>query len=849
MPTDALISQSLDSLINGVSRQPAHQRLVSQHENQENILSDVADGVVRRPPTEHIAVLEVAPGGMGFPAKMGGMPGGAQPPGGYATHIFENSGITYICYISDGDVNVYNADTGAEITVNDGTTAGVEGAYDYLDYGPLLAGSPNAEDTFDLITVADYTFITNKSITASKSGTTAAGRTHAHEFFLVVTGSGGLTSTNQIDMTFDGAAIGSGVPGNTSTEAMMGALCLQLASTTAPSDTTGTHANALNWKFTRTGNLLHGYQFQNALEAVTSSDRFGDSISTFATTGVDGEDPEIRSFSELPVDGINGFSVKVTGSGGTKESTYYLTFDGKRGVWVETAQVGLDNNFDVDTMPHALVKTIPGHPAPGFTFQPNTWTARQAGDADSALDPSFIGNTIEAVTFHKGRLMLVSGENVIASERGDLFNFYPTTVSTIVDSDPVDVAGTGNVVSTWDYMVPYGSGLTLFSSEGDTISEMVGSRDGQLSIKNARIEQRAEYPFSAVRPVATADAIFFIHDQGGSTMLQRYSTADGITFRADDVTSHVSTYVPAGVFKIAGGRAKNIIALLSSAAGEEHRVYVYRYHYSGADQVMASWSRWSFAPNDEILSANWHESVLYLTIQRADGPHLEKIDFGKTDEDAGVGATPLGYRVHLDSLNTSTGVYDAVTDETQFDTGYEQDNIGGTYSVVKGGAWGSDRGQTIPILDQTPLDYVIVAGDQTAHDVYVGREYESELPLSEIHVRGSSSYARGGGSASSVRASGRLQLRKGYFKYSDTGTFCVDIESEEDTEVYGEQFTSQFINQAILGATGLDSGTFAFDIGGDSRNVRIIVRSSSFLPFKLSAFDWEGRYYNRSRQA
>ena len=53
----ALVSKSIPNLINGVSQQPPTLRLESQGEEQENGLSDVVDGLKKRPPTEFIKTL------------------------------------------------------------------------------------------------------------------------------------------------------------------------------------------------------------------------------------------------------------------------------------------------------------------------------------------------------------------------------------------------------------------------------------------------------------------------------------------------------------------------------------------------------------------------------------------------------------------------------------------------------------------------------------------------------------------------------------------------------------------------------------------------------------------------
>ncbi len=50
----ALVSNSIPNLLNGVSQQPAPLRQMTQGETQTNALSSVIDGLIKRPPTEHI---------------------------------------------------------------------------------------------------------------------------------------------------------------------------------------------------------------------------------------------------------------------------------------------------------------------------------------------------------------------------------------------------------------------------------------------------------------------------------------------------------------------------------------------------------------------------------------------------------------------------------------------------------------------------------------------------------------------------------------------------------------------------------------------------------------------------
>ena len=47
------------------------------------------------------------------------------------------------------------------------------------------------------------------------------------------------------------------------------------------------------------------------------------------------------------------------GDGGTEFDNYFVKWDGN--AWVETVKDGLDNSFDMSTMPHLLIRTADGN--------------------------------------------------------------------------------------------------------------------------------------------------------------------------------------------------------------------------------------------------------------------------------------------------------------------------------------------------------------------------------------------------------------------------------------------------------------------------------------------------------
>lgn len=138
----ALVSTSIPNLLNGVSQQPAPLRQVTQGETQTNALSSVIDGLIKRPPTEHVA--EIVSTATNTNA---------------AIHIIDRGG-------SDKDILVVNA-TASSASINLFTLAGASITHTVVgagvDYSYLFCTDPATQLKF--ITVNTYTIIVNTTKT------------------------------------------------------------------------------------------------------------------------------------------------------------------------------------------------------------------------------------------------------------------------------------------------------------------------------------------------------------------------------------------------------------------------------------------------------------------------------------------------------------------------------------------------------------------------------------------------------------------------------------------------------------------------------------------------------------
>ena len=103
---------------------------------------------------------------------------------------------------------------------------------------------------------------------------------------------------------------------------------------------------------------------------------------------------------------------------------------------METVAPAISKGLDNATMPISLVNTGLNT----FTIQQTNYVDRQVGDEDSNPMPSFVGEKISDIFFFKNRLGFLSRSNVVLSQAGDFFNFFRSSVTSLLDSAPIDVS-------------------------------------------------------------------------------------------------------------------------------------------------------------------------------------------------------------------------------------------------------------------------------------------------------------------------------------------------------------------------------------------------------------------------
>ncbi|MDX2086035.1 MAG: hypothetical protein SFZ03_11690 [Candidatus Melainabacteria bacterium] len=783
-----LVNGSIPNLINGVSQQPAPLRLPSQCEEQINAYSSVVEGLKKRPPLEYVAKLN-----------------NLQIGNAFIHTINRDASERYVVIITSGDLKVYDlAGTQKTVAFPDGTG--------YLTTTDAKAG-------FRAITIADYTFVVNLQTEVQMAADLSP-----------VYGSAGLVFVKQADSNSDYIVFVDGVQKASYTTTTTNIKTNFIATQLATQLTTNLGAG---WTVTRVGSTVEIKKNDGTDFHLLVEDSQGETL-------LKAIKQQLQRFSDLPTIAPDGMVIEITGDQSSAFDNYFVKFETTdtsstfgRGVWVETVKPNLPYKLDAETMPHALVRESDGT----FTFKELEWGERIAGDEDSAPKPSFVDALINDIFFFKNRLGFLSDENVIFSRAGKFFDFFPETVTTILDSDPIDVAASSTKVSILRHAVPFDEDLLLFSDQ----TQFVLRGGDILSSKTVSIAQKTVFENSRTcKPVGAGKNVFFTVNKGMFSQIREYFvSAQNETNDAADITSHVPKYIPKDVIKLAVATNEDLLCVISPDA--PNAIFSYKYYWRGDEKLQSAWSQWTFWSSCTVLNIDFIDSVLYVVSQRSDGVYLEKLNVAPKQIDANS-----TYLTHLDRRikNNTPGVsvnYNAGSDETTWTLPYAVTGV--MQIVTRDNTVGAKEGMLLPVIQQTG-NTVKVKGKYDTEDVFIGQQYAMRFTFSVQFIR-----EQNQNSGQSSVVVGRLQMRTWTIVFEKTGFFTVEV-TPKYRDTYRYKFTGNILGSGnnIIGTIPLEDGAFNFLVQSKNDQVKIELVNDTFLPCHFLSAEWEALYTARSQR-
>ena len=519
----------------------------------------------------------------------------------------------------------------------------------------------------------------------------------------------------------------------------------------------------------------------------------------------------VQQFTDLPAQAFEGFSIKVSGQDGVEADDYYVQYsegaEGEKtsGSWKEVARKGLRTRPAPTTMPHRLVSNADGT----FTFEPIEWDGRVAGDEESAPEPSFVNKAIADVFFFKNRLGFLADENVIFSEAGSFYNFYPTTVIQSLDSHPIDIAVTNDKVSILRYAVPFNETLLLFSDQTQFILKG-GDRLTRETV-NIDVTTRFEANLTA-KPVGAGKNVFFGVNRGPwAGVREYYVDPEAKVNDAADVASHCPSYLFGSITLLTASSNEDMVLALTDSAPDT--IYAYKYYWQGNEKVQSSWSKWRMG--GVVLGISFVNSEVAVVIERGGKVFLELLYLADPREEVS--------------------------------RGFKNDLYLDRKTWVKAGdqfPWLSDKQVAVDakgnVLSTERLRE-LYPSNVADKDLYLGERFRSVYQFSRLLLTDSETRV--------APLVGRLMLRFMTLNYVDSGFFQVGVQSGTRPEVVNT-FTGRRIGDITnrLGQVPIDDGRYRFPIMGQAQDTVVWIETDSHLPCAFLSAEWEAAYHRHSRR-
>ncbi len=933
-----LITQSIPTLLRGVSQASDTQKQSDHAWLQSNFVSSPTEGLKKRSGAQYVATLQSS--------TMGNV---------HIQTINRDETESYIAVFGDQTLAIFNAKTGAAIgcEVPDGAS--------YLD-------TDIEREEIKTVSIADYTFVLNVNKTVAMAADVSTGANN-----------GALIFFNQVsDKTSYTITVNSTVAiHDTSSDNPL--------STTTVGTKIKDKLLGQNGESPSSGSALSGFTIiQNGpvlwIKKDDSTDFTIDSNDTQGNSQITLVKSSIQNFTDLPIVAPNNFVVEIKGSDSTKFDNHYVKFvtnNGgtfEQGQWEETLKPGIQFKYDYSTMPHVLIrkgdgrfifaqadggtyalytktgtyvmvnqvitvtsanhgfstgdvidlkftsgngvdaiKTITVTDANTFNFsvtsggysqdmdvifgKANTetlpkWSDRTVGDLDTAPNPSFVGQTLNNIFFFRNRIGFLADDDVILSRVSDFFNFFPETVTTVLDSDPIDIAASHTKISILKHAITMGEELILFSEKAQFILK---ASDDTLTPKTAYIVVATEFNSNTkANPVSSGNSVYFLTQKGGYSGIREYIKQPGVEVKdASDITIHVPKYIPGSVFKMTTSSSENLLALLPNRQGafsgtdfndtnsqNENSVFINRWLYGeNFNKVLNSWFNLHLYDSYKILNIDFIGSDLFLVVESATETVLLKVPFeSKYVELYAPGGEDNGCEFHLDFKVTeaTTGVsitYDSATKLSTFTFPYKlygtptivgrflYNGISGgtaetsTYVDSKGNTKTLQTGQRIQTSaiasNATGTTSVVTAtGDYRNSKVIMGYTFSSlyVFPPQKLIDEKTNAPILGG----------RFQLLNFSLKYERTASFETFVKPSTG-EWANYKFTPNLLGVTYsTGATGSGSqplntlktqkGVFKFPVMSKADMTYIDIWSLSFLPAQFLSAEYEAMYHSRSRR-
>lgn len=849
------LSVSVPNLLGGVSQQPANLRFTNQVEVADNVLPSVAVGATRRPPAIYQGNLATAANDS---TRFQSIEMDRGDAGQYA--IFVGNDPSNV-----SNVQVYDLTTDQPCPVY-GATGNTAPSYTYLTY----SDQPVQPEDIGLLQVADTVLVYNRKKTVAQSGTTT---TTGSTWIKTLSGvpymkaaclwvrAGNQKTTYQADIKWGSNPASPTTStvvvksGNGTAAAIQPEITSYKADDIAEELRSDTDA-VVGLAAVRGGTLVRimPESAANAIIGLNAWDGQGDT----AMVAINGS---IENFDDLPSFFLHDYPVQIRGELESGVDDVYVKFVAVspdtnsmgQGSWKETVAYGISVGFDASTMPHRITRHVDTDGSVTgvtnkvyFRFQPTTWTDRLVGSTVTNPMPSLVGGRVRCMTLFRDRLVMVTDNTIVMSQVNNYFNFFRTTVTQLLDGDPIDLTVVSQEAPRLFSAVPMNEQLLLLGTSQQWLV------DGQplLTPQSASIRPKLSLQLSDSIPDIRVDSAMVLGVSEGFTRvydLTPVKSADEQILSVE-LTETCPKYLSGTPRQVLVSANQSAAVVLTSTA-DVGEAYLYKWYTEpgSRERLQSSWTRIKMGADTQIRGAMMTDEGLYILTTGGSGSvngnnppgHcISRVSFA----DGQVDDTLSNMQVHLDFRITelqcsAAASYNAGTNRTMYTLPFAV-NVATSPITVCTRAVASpaqSAGTEIVPVAQTSTT-VSLTGNTTASKIYIGVKYKTLLEFSAPAVREPQEVAA---ATRGAVLGGRWQILYMALSYLKSSRFTMRTTSAGRASIE-TTFTSSSSGLA------LETGNTTIPVFGRNTDVRVELENFTHMPCSWVEAEWQGRYTSRN---
>jgi hypothetical protein len=259
--------------------------------------------------------------------------------------------------------------------------------------------------------------------------------------------------------------------------------------------------------------------------------------------------------------------------------------------------------------------------------------------------------------FHRNRLGMISGEQIVMSKPGQYFDFFIVSAISTSDDNPIDITVSDIKPAFINHVLPIQKGMMMFSDNGQFL---LFTESDIFSPKTVRLKKIASYECDAtIQPVDLGTSVLFTSNVSAyarafeATILDPSSPANIL-----EQTRVVPEFLPKDITTSTNSSS---IGITTYGKKGDSTVYHYKYYDAGNQREQSAWYSWTLTgtmqhmlyTGGSFFTVTLHDGSYKLCRHEyvADADATRAYVLGGTSSDVGSPLkTARQFEAHLDNM-------------------------------------------------------------------------------------------------------------------------------------------------------------------------------------------------------